>query len=90
MKIIDLTHPVRESIPAYFPWHPPTVLERTASYAENSCVVTRLSIGTHTGTHIDAPSHIFEGMHTIGDSQNRVGQIFRPSGLLRDVSSARN
>ena len=65
MKIIDLTHPVRESIPAYFPWHPPTVLERTASYAENSCVVTRLSIGTHTGTHIDAPSHIFEGMHTI-------------------------
>jgi kynurenine formamidase len=32
-------------------------------YRDNRCVVRRLTIGTHTGTHIDAPSHIFEGMH---------------------------
>jgi kynurenine formamidase len=65
MHIIDLTHPVSKSIPVYFPWHPATVLEQTANYREHSCVVTRLVIGTHTGTHIDAPSHIFEGMHAI-------------------------
>ena len=61
MKVIDLTHPITEDIPVYFPWHPPTVLERTATYKENRCEVRRLSIGTHSGTHIDAPSHVFEG-----------------------------
>jgi kynurenine formamidase len=65
MNIIDLTHPVSGSTPVYFPWHPATVMEQTANYREHSCVVTRLTIGTHTGTHIDAPSHIFEGMHHI-------------------------
>ena len=67
MRIIDLTHPITDSIPVYFPWHPPTVIEQTADYQRNQCVVHRLSIGTHTGTHVDAPRHIFEGMHSIDE-----------------------
>jgi arylformamidase len=65
MRVIDLTHPISGEMPVYFPWHPGTQLEQTATYAEEHCVVHRLSIGTHSGTHIDAPSHIFEGMPTI-------------------------
>ncbi len=65
MKVIDLTHPISADIPVYFPWHPPTSLEQTANYATHRCVVHKLSIGTHTATHIDAPGHIFEGMGTI-------------------------
>ncbi len=65
MKVIDLTHPISNQIPVYFPWHPRTVIEQTANYGDHLCLVHRLSIGTHSGTHIDAPSHIFEGMHTI-------------------------
>src|SRR5574337_548368 len=65
MTIIDLTHPIHERVPVYFPWHPKTEIEKTANYKEHRCEVTRLSIGTHGGTHIDAPSHIFEGMPTI-------------------------
>jgi kynurenine formamidase len=65
MKVIDLTHPITGETPVYFPWHPPTVLERTATYKENRCEVRRLSIGTHSGTHIDAPSHVFEGKPTL-------------------------
>ena len=65
MKIIDLTHPISADIPVYFPWHPATELRETANYADHLCVVRRLSIGTHTGTHIDAPSHMFKEMFTI-------------------------
>jgi kynurenine formamidase len=65
MTVIDLTHPISADIPVYFPWHPPTTVEQTATYAANLCVVRKLGIGTHTATHIDAPSHIFEGMPTI-------------------------
>ncbi|MFH0991679.1 MAG: cyclase family protein [bacterium] len=65
MNVIDLTHPIDSALRVYFPWHPATSLERTANFSEHRCEVTRLSIGTHTGTHIDAPSHVFQGMPTI-------------------------
>jgi kynurenine formamidase len=67
MRVIDLTHPITGDMRVYFPWHPATAIEQTATYGENQCVVRRLTIGTHTGTHIDAPSHIFDGMHTMED-----------------------
>lgn len=65
MKIIDLTHPIVDEMRVYYPWHPHTQLVKTASYQEHKCVVTRITIGSHTGTHIDAPSHVFEGMPTL-------------------------
>ncbi len=65
MRILDLTHPISADLPVYFPWHPKTNMEQTANYRDHLCVVHRLSIGTHSGTHIDAPSHIFDGMHTM-------------------------
>ncbi|MBM4160448.1 MAG: cyclase family protein [Ignavibacteria bacterium] len=65
MRVIDLTHPISSEIPVYFPWHPKTEMLRTANFKEHRCQVTRLTIGSHTGTHIDAPSHVFEGMPTI-------------------------
>lgn len=65
MRVVDLTHPITAEIPVYFPWHPPTALERTATYEENRCEVRRLSIGTHSGTHIDAPSHVLKGKPTL-------------------------
>jgi arylformamidase len=65
MRVVDLTHPISEDIPVYFPWHPATVIERTANFKENRCEVRRLSIGTHSGTHIDAPSHVLEGKPTL-------------------------
>jgi arylformamidase len=65
MNIVDLTHPISADMPVYFPWHPGTVIDQTATYQENRCVVRRLSIGTHSGTHIDAPSHVFEGKPTL-------------------------
>ncbi len=65
MNMIDLTHPITRDLPTYFPWHPSTNLEATANYKDHKCVVTKLTIGTHSGTHIDAPSHVLEGMPTM-------------------------
>ncbi|HCA80840.1 MAG TPA: hypothetical protein DEP53_14015 [Bacteroidetes bacterium] len=65
MKVVDLTHPISEATPVYFPWHPKTEVERTATFEANRCEVRRLSIGTHSGTHIDAPSHVYAGYPTL-------------------------
>ena len=67
MRVIDLTHPISADMRVYFPWHPATGVEQTATYREHLCVVRRLTIGTHSGTHVDAPSHIFEGMPTLDE-----------------------
>lgn len=72
MKIIDLTHPISNEVPVYFPWHPATRLEPTANYRDHRCVVTRVSVGTHSGTHIDAPSHVFQGKPTIDQYEPRL------------------
>ncbi len=65
MKVLDLTHPISGDLPVYFPWHPKTELEQTATYRDNKCEVRRLTVGTHSGTHIDAPSHVLEGQPTL-------------------------
>lgn len=72
MRIIDLTHPVSASLPVYFPWHPKTALEQTANYAEHLCVVHRLVIGTHSGTHVDAPAHVLKGALTMDQYDPRL------------------
>lgn len=94
MKVIDLTHPISESLPVYFPWHPATKLEQTANYQDHRCVVRRLTIGTHSGTHIDAPSHIFEGMHTMDGYDPSVWYLkaqvldFTPRAPRREITAA--
>jgi len=67
MRVIDLTHPISSETPVYFPWHPKTEVIKTANFAEHRCEVTRLTIGSHTGTHIDAPSHVVQGMPTLDE-----------------------
>ena len=65
MRVVDLTHPVSGDMPVYFPWHPATAIEQTANYAEHRCEVRRIAIGSHSGTHIDAPRHVFPGAPTM-------------------------
>jgi arylformamidase len=94
MTIIDLTHPIAPDTPVYFPWHPPTAVEQTATYAAHHCAVRRLSIGTHTATHIDAPSHIFEGMPAIDQYDPalwvQAAHVvdFTPRGERQEITSA--
>lgn len=53
MRIIDISIPVTSSMPVW-PGDPSPVMEQKCS---GSVLVTSLSMGLHTGTHLDAPRH---------------------------------
>jgi arylformamidase len=58
---IDVTIPIRPRMPV-FPGDPPVLIELAQAIAHGaSCNVTRLDMGAHTGTHVDAPVHFIDG-----------------------------
>jgi arylformamidase len=61
MSLIDVTVPIRNGMPVY-DRNPGVHIERARSIADGDVVnISRLDIGTHTGTHVDAPVHFIEG-----------------------------
>lgn len=58
---IDISVPIGPGIPI-FDGDPAFRIELAASIAAGDiCNVSRLELGAHTGTHLDAPSHFFDG-----------------------------
>lgn len=59
-EVVDLTHTISASMPCFPGCEPPELLELSTvpsrGYAER-----RISICSHTGTHMDAPAHLLEG-----------------------------
>jgi kynurenine formamidase len=92
--LIDLTHPITPRIPVYFPWHPATEMKQTANYEEHRCMVHSITIGTHTGTHIDAPMHVLEGGGGIDAYDTRLWMLdayvcdFSPRDAKRGITAA--
>lgn len=66
MQTLDLTRTL-ESGMQVFPGDPEVSLERAASMPEDGYRVLSLSCGSHTGTHVDAPSHTESDGATIGE-----------------------
>ncbi len=63
---IDISVPLREGIEVW-PGDPPLRFSTVAALARgDSSNVTAVSLGLHTGTHIDAPRHYLENGSTIG------------------------
>jgi arylformamidase len=61
MALIDISVPIRPSMPIY-DRNPGVRLERALSITEGETAnVSRLELGVHSGTHLDAPLHFFEG-----------------------------
>jgi arylformamidase len=59
--LIDVTVPIRDGMPVY-EGNPGVHLERARSIAAGDAVnISRLELGVHTGTHVDAPVHFIEG-----------------------------
>jgi arylformamidase len=56
MRIYDLTRTFTEGMPVY-PGDPPVRFEPHTRYAADGYRVTQVSMGTHAGTHLDAPAH---------------------------------
>jgi kynurenine formamidase len=64
--LIDLSHPITDGMQVY-PGDPAVHLHAALTLARDGVAVTGLSIGSHTGTHIDAPSHTVAGARTLAD-----------------------
>lgn len=59
MRLIDLTLPITDGMPVY-PGDPPVRLKRTRHLHDGSWRLHELSMGSHTGTHVNAPWHMAE------------------------------
>ena len=59
MKIIDLTHLIHETMPVYPNAFAPS-FQQIATVKQDGFQETKISITSHTGTHMDAPRHLFE------------------------------
>jgi len=82
-KIIDITTPI-SPFTRTFPGDPIPAIERICTLEEEGCAVSKLSFGSHTGTHVDAPSHILKNGLTIDklELKNLMG-----TALIFDYSS---
>ena len=60
MKVIDLTHTIKENMPVY-PGDDTPKLIPVSTYEKDGFKETLLEMYSHTGTHMDTPAHIFAG-----------------------------
>lgn len=64
MRILDISLPVGPTTPVY-PGDPGVVIERiSAAGSGDSYAVSRIALGSHTGTHVDPPAHFIPGAGT--------------------------
>jgi len=85
---IDVSVPLRNGM-VHWPDNPPISIEWTLDIELGDVAnVSKLSMGAHTGTHMDAPLHFFQkvkGIHTmplsIGVGQARVIEIRDPESI---------
>jgi kynurenine formamidase len=85
MRVTDLSHRIHPEIPVY-PGTEPPLFVPAASIERNGFVETKISMFSHTATHLDAPSHVLkDGKSLEGfDVGHFVGRA-----LILDVSGIR-
>jgi arylformamidase len=66
MKIIDISMPIYNGMPVY-PGDPKVDIRKIKTFQKDGVIVSKIAMGLHTGTHIDAPLHYFPGGKTISE-----------------------
>ncbi len=66
MRVIDLTYLIEEGMPVYPDTEPPILAPANTIEKDLFCE-TKLTMYSHTGTHIDAPAHVIEGRRGLDD-----------------------
>lgn len=76
---VELSHPLTSGMQVY-PGDPPVTISAAASIASDGVAVTHVDIGSHSGTHIDAPSHCVAGGR--GVDQIAIDEICGPARVI--------
>jgi kynurenine formamidase len=82
MRVIDLTHTISEVMPVY-PGTDTPKLEAANTHDKHGFKETLLTLYSHTGTHMDAPDHIFANRTTL---DSFPAEQFVGKGLVIDCS----
>lgn len=80
-KIIDLTMPIEEGMqtfPAH--WHPFVEISQLGRHGLENRETRKIVLGSHTGTHIDAPRHFIPGGLTV--DQIPLDKLVGPAVVL--------
>ena len=64
MRVLDLTHTIAENMPVY-PGTETPIFAGANTYEKDGFKETKLTMYTHTGTHMDPPAHLFAGRTTL-------------------------
>ncbi len=67
MRLIDLSHAIVTDMPQWPGDRQPLRIVRTGEHGRDPCQSSRLELGCHVGTHIDAPLHFLAGAGGVDD-----------------------
>lgn len=77
--IIDISLPIHPKM-AIYPRNPGVVFEPFSEVSEATNAITQVTLGTHTGTHLDAPRHV--DVNAPGMSAYSLEQLVGPAEVL--------
>lgn len=66
IRIIDITRELNEDVVIY-EGDPRIRIEQFYTVESNGFAITKLSMGSHSGTHMDAPSHVIPGAKNVSE-----------------------
>jgi arylformamidase len=86
-RIVDLTFPIHEGMTTYpSPWHPVVAITQLGRHGIEDRESRKVVLGTHTGTHMDAPRHFIPD----GGTVDRIAlDLLVGAARLVDFSRAR-
>jgi kynurenine formamidase len=84
-RIVDLSRRVDEATQVY-PGDPEVRFEPATTIAADGVNVLHVHIGSHSGTHVDAPYHFVEGGERIDEMDSR---LFLGAAVVMDVRGRR-
>lgn len=98
MRVIDLSWPITDGMPV-FPGDPAPSVRRIMTAESDGAAVSLLTLGSHTGTHMDAPAHMAAGGKTLDEFPGesffglaRVADVTKRAGRkieIADITASR-
>lgn len=80
-KIIDLTMHIEEGMQTFGAyWHPFVEISQLGRHGIENRETRKITMGTHTGTHMDAPRHFIPGGETVDNIP--LDQLVGPATVL--------